>query len=728
MAHSCYGESIEAYDVLNPIGKGGFACVYQARCKWSGRDVAIKMIDKQLMKANGMVERVRQEVRIHSRLKHPSILELYTFFEDDEAVYLVLELCVNGELGKHVRNKGALVEDEAREYVRQIVEGMLYLHSNKILHRDLSLSNLLLDDRYHTKIADFGLATQLSSLEERHKTMCGTPNYISPEVATRSWHGMEADVWALGCMLYTMLVGRPPFDTDGVRSTLTKVVMSDVKIPAQISPEATGLITGLLKKNPSERLPLTAVLQHPFMTRNRTTGSKSVRSQHPSYGMGAAALLAKFHYISRLLVGGRQRSGHDPHVVDHHLLSRPGDGVECSCRSGRSGRSGRSAGHRATDVLQGIQPPSAGVAAAADGAPPPTSPLTTRRLKPTRQKTKNAVVTLSEDGEVCLEFVRRRQGREAVADVCRITRDGMRIAVYQPDGGAVPVVSEPPPMPRSGADAFYSYNTLPEKHWKKYIYAARFVKLVKAKTPKLTLYTDRAKCVLMENGPAPDFEVCFYDGCRVVKSSEGVVLHEPGRKPYTLESVGGQQCLSEPGRLLWEHFQQCLHHCEQMEATLERLESGAPLGCFPVVIGRRPAPAERPASPGLDQENRSPNAAAASQMRSFEGSVVSTRTAVSAPAGGKTMRRAHFAGVGTATQLADGRIQLACDDGTGLTIEPRSGAVQLREPDGRLRLYSKYDPLPARLKRAMQQLPHIVQTVVSAVLPSRLLRVGARRG
>ncbi|KAF0294402.1 Serine/threonine-protein kinase PLK4 [Amphibalanus amphitrite] len=726
-----------------------------------------------------MVERVRQEVQIHSRLKHPSILELYTFFEDESAVYLVLELCTNGELGKYVRSKGSLTEDEARGYVRQIVDGMLYLHSNKILHRDLSLSNLLLDSRYRAKIADFGLATQLSSPEERHKTMCGTPNYISPEVATRSWHGMEADVWALGCMLFTMLVGRPPFDTDGVRSTLTRVVMSDVRIPPTVSAEAAGLITGLLRKRPTERLPLTAVLQHPFMTvgraapsaagtrswsaadsgvgsvltTNTTSSAEQTRTRRPprvhslDRGLsrrqqdgaareaalppaGMAHLRRRFEPLpARPLApmppeeaAPRDRpSGRRPEqaAASHRSwCERPPQQEECSCRSAsRSARSTDQCRSNTGDVLQGLQPPGG-------ESRPPISPLNTRRLKPTRQRTKNAVLTLADDGEVCLEFVRRRQGRDAVVDVCRITSDGQRIVVYQPDGGGpVPVGTAPPPMPHSGADAFYSYQTLPSKHWKKYIYAARFVKLVKTKTPKLTLYTDRAKCVLMENGPVPDFVASFYDGCQVARLSEKVTLTEPGRKPYTLEDVGGPPCLSETGRCIWEHYRQCLSHCQQLEAALERLQSAtgtaAPFDCFPAIIGRRPSSSDGGSSPRHDQENRSPltlqrGASQLGAMRSFDGSVVSGRTASSAPAAaaGKAARRAHFPGVGTATQLPDGRLQVTCEDGTDLTIEPRSGAVQLRDTDGRLRHYGKHDALPSRIRRVMQQLPHIVQTIV----------------
>lgn len=135
------------------------------------------------MQAAGMVNRVRQEVAIHSRLSHPSILQLYSYFEDGDFVYLVLELCENGELQRYLKNRGSpLGEDEAREVMLQVVQGMLYLHSHNILHRDLSLANLLLSRDMKVKIGDFGLATQLTRSDEKHMTMCGTPNYISPEV------------------------------------------------------------------------------------------------------------------------------------------------------------------------------------------------------------------------------------------------------------------------------------------------------------------------------------------------------------------------------------------------------------------------------------------------------------------------------------------------------------------------------------------------------------------
>lgn len=165
----------------------------------------------------------------------------------------------------------------ARHFMHQIMKGMLYLHTHGILHRDLTLSNLLLTNNMNIKIADFGLATQLKLPNEKHFTMCGTPNYISPEVATRSAHGLESDVWSLGCMFYAFLMGRPPFDTDTVKHTLSKVVLGDYEMPTHVSLEAQDLIHQLLQKDPAVRPSLSAVLDHPFMTQSPLVGTKEPR-------------------------------------------------------------------------------------------------------------------------------------------------------------------------------------------------------------------------------------------------------------------------------------------------------------------------------------------------------------------------------------------------------------------------------------------------------------------
>jgi polo-like kinase 4 len=166
------GDAIQDYTILKLLGKGGFGHVYEAQSKLCKKLVAIKMvrkidllikipiinskfyekkkIDKKLMKTSNMIKRVANEVEIHCQLKHPSILELYNYFEDSEYVYLVMELCSKGELYSYIKKKkeGKLAEKEASKFMKQIVEGLLYLHSHGIIHRDLKLSNMLLTDTF----------------------------------------------------------------------------------------------------------------------------------------------------------------------------------------------------------------------------------------------------------------------------------------------------------------------------------------------------------------------------------------------------------------------------------------------------------------------------------------------------------------------------------------------------------------------------------------------------
>jgi serine/threonine protein kinase len=165
------------------------------------------------MRAQHLTKRVANEVEIHWQLRHSAILELFNYFEDSDYVYLIMELCENGNLFQHLKEKQGklLPEAEARNILRQLVNGLIYLHSNGILHRDLKLSNLLLNHKFDLKIADFGLAVKLVDPHSEQKTMCGTPNYLSPEIVSRLPYGLSSDVWSLGCMMVTLLTGNPPF-------------------------------------------------------------------------------------------------------------------------------------------------------------------------------------------------------------------------------------------------------------------------------------------------------------------------------------------------------------------------------------------------------------------------------------------------------------------------------------------------------------------------------------
>lgn len=612
-------ENIEGYEKLELLGKGGFACVYHAQCRRTGRQVAIKEIDIWTMKKQNMIDRVRQEVTIHNQLKHPSVLELYTFFEDGKNVYLVLELCYNGELLQYLkRNGNKLSEIEARYIIKQVVEGLLYLHKHNIVHRDMTLTNLLLTKDMRVKIADFGLATQLNSKDEKHMTMCGTPNYISPEVATRSSHGLETDLWGLGCLLYTLLVGHPPFDTDAIKSTLTKVVMSDFSLPNYLSNKAKDLINCLLRKNPRDRIDLQDVLTHDFMQEKLICNGPSIwfhQSQFTedsgfntiSFNKEKCSSSTGLHYM---------HSSHSPSIEFNHKIGNSNLNVLSTCRDFHINSDINKQECCTSNIIRSFHKHSSNFQnyhipqsqhsenrqftvfndqfLQSFKTYPDTSStnkmaarLTTVRLLKNRHRANNKVFSILNNGEVCVEFIKikSKSKEERVIEVIRISSDGHHMVIYKPNKDrGVPLHDEPPPIPDKGADEVYSYESLPQHHWKKYAYAAQFIKLIASKTAKVVFYSDKAKCLLMEDGK---FEVNFYDGSTISAVRNGDIKIVVNGKP---KPFNRPECLDETDRTIYILFNKYYEHCCLVEKVLSTLDTSANSGVtvFPVTIGRRP--------------------------------------------------------------------------------------------------------------------------------------------
>ncbi|GMF22197.1 unnamed protein product [Phytophthora fragariaefolia] len=192
------------------------------------------------------------------------------FFEDSDNAYILLELCRNQSLSDLMRRRKRLSESEVRFYMRQLVDGLAYLHENLVIHRDLKLGNLFLTTDMRLKIGDFGLATRLDNPEDRKRTMCGTPNYIAPEILNGQrgdGHSFEVDIWSTGVVMYTLLVGRPPFETDDVKATYKRIRANDYDFPetAHVSRSAQSLIRGILRSDPGARPSLEQILKHPFL-------------------------------------------------------------------------------------------------------------------------------------------------------------------------------------------------------------------------------------------------------------------------------------------------------------------------------------------------------------------------------------------------------------------------------------------------------------------------------
>ena len=177
------------------------------------------------------------------------------FFEDNELV----------------RRRKRLTEIEAQCYLSQLISACEYLHKNKVIHRDLKLGNLFLSDKMQLKVGDFGLAARVLFDGEKKRTICGTPNYIAPELLdSKHGHSYEVDFWAIGVICYTLLFGRPPFESPDVKQTYKKIKQNQYQFPEHvaISDSAKDFIRKLLKTNPQERLGLPGMRQHSFMTSN----------------------------------------------------------------------------------------------------------------------------------------------------------------------------------------------------------------------------------------------------------------------------------------------------------------------------------------------------------------------------------------------------------------------------------------------------------------------------
>ncbi|GAK64750.1 pkinase-domain-containing protein [Moesziomyces antarcticus] len=250
------------------LGQGGFARVYMATDP-EGRQKAFKVIAKSaIIHSRKSRQKVLAEIMIHKSVNHIHVVNFEDCFEDDENVYFRLELCCNGSLNDIVKKRGPYTEPEARYLMVQILAGTQSLHQNSIIHRDLKLGNIFLDQHMHVKIGDFGLAALLKHPDERKKTVCGTPNYIAPEILydQGQGHSFEVDIWSVGVILYTLLVGKPPFQTPKVDDIYERIRKNAYEIPAKagLSNEAVDLITRILTHNPAKRPTLVQIMNHPW--------------------------------------------------------------------------------------------------------------------------------------------------------------------------------------------------------------------------------------------------------------------------------------------------------------------------------------------------------------------------------------------------------------------------------------------------------------------------------
>ena len=258
------------YKRFEELGRGGFATVYRVIEQSSGKEYALKVIPKERITKPKAIEKMKSEIAIQASLNHPNVLRSYAAFEDQTNHYIVTELCPGHSVRDLVRKAGHLSEHETAKIMKDVLEGLAYLHDNRVIHRDLKLENFLVGRDGLIKIADFGLSAKLDYDDQKKYTVCGTPNYLSPEILTAAskGHSYEVDIWAIGVCAYAMLIGRPPFETARTKLTYEHIKTCSYHFPSEprLSSMAKDFIQSTLQIKPELRPSAQELLVHQFIT------------------------------------------------------------------------------------------------------------------------------------------------------------------------------------------------------------------------------------------------------------------------------------------------------------------------------------------------------------------------------------------------------------------------------------------------------------------------------
>lgn len=256
---------IGEYKQLELIGAGSFGNVYKCLSK-NGNYVAIKVVNKTKLSSQEDINHLNREVSIMRSLNHPNIVKYIDYFKTDENFCIVMEYCKGKSLYDYLIEKEKMSETESAIVFAQIISAINYLHSNNIIHRDLKLSNIIIDEKFYAKLIDFGLCDYFDK-SKYLTTFCGSPCYSPPEFYTKSaYDGKKADMWSLGVILYEMVTGQHPWNLNDSEMMENQIKTATYPMPMSLSVFVIDLISRLIVVNPLQRLDASQVLSHTWIT------------------------------------------------------------------------------------------------------------------------------------------------------------------------------------------------------------------------------------------------------------------------------------------------------------------------------------------------------------------------------------------------------------------------------------------------------------------------------
>ncbi|XP_063821651.1 serine/threonine-protein kinase fused [Ostrinia nubilalis] len=270
---------MESYDVISFVGEGSFGRVFKAKHKETDDVVALKVIRKKGRSSKDL-KNLRQECDIQRQLKHPNIIRMIYSFDTESELVVVTEYAEK-ELHSILAKEGCLNEEQVKKITWDLVSALYYLHSHRVLHRDLKPQNVLLDSTGRAKLCDFGLARLMTNTTHILTSIKGTPLYMAPELIEEKPYDHQADLWSLGCIVYELMAGQPPFCTMSILQLVHMIKHKPVQWPSFISMKARSFLQGLLHKDPMKRMSWPEILEHQFVAGHVLILPEDVQSESP---------------------------------------------------------------------------------------------------------------------------------------------------------------------------------------------------------------------------------------------------------------------------------------------------------------------------------------------------------------------------------------------------------------------------------------------------------------